>query len=1008
MDSPLATSVVCPILIGRAPQLAALDRLIEQAGGGHGQAAAVAGEAGMGKSRLVAEACARAAGRGFAVLVGRCFEPDRALPYAPLIDLLRTHLGVRPPEAIMGALGPMAPHLVGLLPEFAPLVTGVASPPALDPQQERGRVAHSFARFLAYQSVDRPLLLVIEDLHWCDDASLDVLLTLARRAASQPLLLLLTYRSDELHPGLAGMLATLERERLSSEIQVTSFDETELDAMLRVIFDQRRPIRGEFLSTLYGLTEGNPFFVEEVLKSLIAAGDIFYARGQWDRKPLGELNIPRTVQVAVHRRVELLSAEARRLLTLAAVAGRRFDFDLLHALTGHDERELLELIKELIAAQLVIEESAETFAFRHALTREALYGDLLARERRALHGAIAEALEAIVQARASEPRDVWMGDLAYHSFEAGLWARALEYARQAGQHAQRRYAPRAAIEHLSRAIVAAGQLAAQPQPSLYRDRGRMHDTLGAFEQAHDDYQAALRSARALGDRHTEWQALLDIGFLWASRDAATMSEYLQGALALARSLNDPIMLGHSLNRVGNWYLVAEQPRAALRYHQEALALFQASGDRHGLAETFDLLGSTYVMGDDILAGVAQYEQAVALFRELGHLQGLLSSLTVLAMRGASYPWSATVWPVVPAADCIRDGEEALRIARQIDWRAGEANALVYLAFGYGPRGEYQLALEQARAASEIAQEIDHSGWMVGAWVALGAIALDLLALNQARQYLEQAHARAGELGSFFTRIAAGLLASACVAQHDFARAEDVLAGALDPDTAMETRGQRLAWCARAELSLAAGAPAPALEIVDRLIDSALNADIYGEGSVPRLWRLRGDALAAIGRTAEAEAALLAADAGAEARGLLPMRWRILASLGRLYQSQGRRKQAEMAFAATRAIVDHLAAAVPDAELRTAFLRSTSALIPRPPAPTPRRATKHAYDGLTEREREVATQIARGLSNHEIAEALVLSERTVATHVSNILAKLDYTTRAQIAAWASDKGLTKPR
>jgi DNA-binding CsgD family transcriptional regulator len=402
--------------------------------------------------------------------------------------------------------------------------------------------------------------------------------------------------------------------------------------------------------------------------------------------------------------------------------------------------------------------------------------------------------------------------------------------------------------------------------------------------------------------------------------------------------------------------------------------------------------------------VAHYQQAVALFRELGDLQGLSSSLAVLSLRGASYPWNVTAWPIVAAADCIRDGEEALSIARRIDWRAGEAAALMYLAFGHGPRGEYRHALDRARAAGEIAQEINNSVCMVGAGVALGAIALDLLALALARRHLEQALALARELGSFFTQIAAGLLASVYVAQRDFAVAEELLASALDPNTAMETRGQRLAWCARAELALATGDPSLALEIVDRLIASAANVAAYGEGCVPRLWHLRGMALASE-HAAEAEVALLAADTGALARGLSPIRWRIHSSLGRLYQAQGRRKQAEVAFATARAIVEELAAAVPDSELRAAFLHAAAALIPRPPSPTPRRATKSAYGGLTEREREIATLIARGRTNREIAEILVVGERTVETHVSNILAKLDYTTRAQIVAWAIEKGLT---
>jgi predicted ATPase len=437
MATPLDRSIVCPVLIGRAMLLDALNHLVARAVTGQGQVALIAGEAGMGKSRLVAEVMAHAQRQGFVVLQGYCFEPDRVLPYAPLLDLLRVDLAGRAPDAIAPALGPMAPQLASLLPEYRSLLADLAPLPPLDPEQERRRIVQAFVQFFSHRATVQPQLIFVEDLHWSDDASLDALLALARRIAAHPILLLLTYRSDERHSDLMTVLAALERERLAVELRVAPLDMAEVDAMLRAIFNQRRPIRSEFLSALYSLTEGNPFFVEEILKSLVAAGDIFYADGQWDRKPLAELHIPRTVQVAVRQRVERLSADARRLLMLTVVAGRRFDFELLQRLTRHDEATLLELIKSLIAAQLVVEESAETFAFRHALTREALYGELLARERRTMHGQLAEALEAITQRRGGEARDAWAADLAYHFYAAEIWPKALEYAQQAGQQAQR-------------------------------------------------------------------------------------------------------------------------------------------------------------------------------------------------------------------------------------------------------------------------------------------------------------------------------------------------------------------------------------------------------------------------------------------------------------------------------------------------------------------------------------------------------------------------------------------
>lgn len=162
--------------------------------------------------------------------------------------------------------------------------------------------------------------------------------------------------------------------------------------MLQAIFALNQPVRAEFLEPLYTLTEGNPFFIEEVLKVLVAAGELFYADDGWTRKSMPELHIPPSVQEAVQRRTAQLRPAAPRLLTLAAVVGRRFDFVLLQQVAGHDEADLLALIKELVAAQLVVEESADNFAFRHALTRQAVYGALLGRERQILHRTIGAAM----------------------------------------------------------------------------------------------------------------------------------------------------------------------------------------------------------------------------------------------------------------------------------------------------------------------------------------------------------------------------------------------------------------------------------------------------------------------------------------------------------------------------------------------------------------------------------------------------------------------------------------
>jgi tetratricopeptide (TPR) repeat protein len=227
-----------------------------------------------------------------------------------------------------------------------------------------------------------------------------------------------------------------------------------------------------------------------------------------------------------------------------------------------------------------------------------------------------------------------------------------------------------------------------------------------------------------------------------------MGEYLRQALELARTLRDPALLAQSLNRYGNWYMMLEQPGAALRFHREALALFQAAGDQQGLAVTYDLLGVTALMGTDKLAATTYYRRAIALFRELGDLAGLTSALATAALRRVSYYHTTTL----PADDdytaWVGDGEEALELARRIGWRGGEANALVYLALVHGAAGDYSLALARAQAARELAHEIEHPVWAVGASLARGALLLDLLDPAAARGELEQALAAVAGLGAF--------------------------------------------------------------------------------------------------------------------------------------------------------------------------------------------------------------------------------------------------------------------
>jgi len=438
-----------------------------------------------------------------------------------------------------------------------------------------------------------------------------------------------------------------------------------------------------------------------------------------------------------------------------------------------------------------------------------------------------------------------------------------------------------------------------------------------------------------------------------------------------------------------------------------LTIFEKLQDQQGIAETLDLLGMTSYLGGDLVQGTTYYEQAVALFHELDDRHGLTSSLATLTLRGPTFQTDTMVPASTNLAEVIQDTEKALKIALEIDKRSAEVYALFLLALCLGSQGEYGRALTTVQQSLYIAEKIEHRQWQTAAHTVLGGIYIGLLAYQQAREHFEQALALAREIGSlFWTRIVTGYLASTLILQCDLSQAELLLNAALDPQTLDQTMAQRLMWCAQAELALAHGNPTRALEIIDQLIASAANVS---EGEhILRVSKLHGEALIALQRITEAKAALEAAQEIAATQGVRPILWRIAVLLGNFNKAQGHHEEAEQSYSAARTLIEELAATIPDESLRDNFMRQATRMLPHTRSPSPARATKQAFGGLSMREREVAVLIAQGKSNREIADLLVLSERTIESHVSSILFKLDYTSRTQIATWAIEKGLTRAK
>lgn len=275
MGIQLHQSIVCPILVGRSAELASLQANIQRTSSEQGGSVLVSGEAGIGKSRLVAELRRSAQSLEFQLFAGQCFPTDRSCSYAPLIDLLSAFLAPLSPSQITVSLGASARALIPLLPDQVQHLPELASLPPLsdqDPEQDKRRLFTALVDVFMKQAISQSVLFVVEDIHWSDESTLEFLLFFARKAVASRLLMVLTYRNNEMHQPLRSLLAQLDREHLRQEIVLVQLTRANTATFLQSILQETDSLPVGMLDALYDLTEGNPFFLEEVLKALIMAG----------------------------------------------------------------------------------------------------------------------------------------------------------------------------------------------------------------------------------------------------------------------------------------------------------------------------------------------------------------------------------------------------------------------------------------------------------------------------------------------------------------------------------------------------------------------------------------------------------------------------------------------------------------------------------------------------------------------------------------------------------------
>jgi DNA-binding CsgD family transcriptional regulator/tetratricopeptide (TPR) repeat protein len=956
--------VSSPVLVGRTDELRDLSAALAAARDGRPAVALVAGEAGVGKTRLVDELIHEATQDGARVLVGGCVElGGGGFPFAPVVDALRTLVADLPPQQLDEVLGSAREDLSRLLPELS--VTGGRGDHAGDSAGEFGR-SRMFELLLAVftrVATDRPLVLVIEDLHWADRSTLDLVVFFARSLRNAPVLLVLTYRSDEVdrrHP-LRPVLALLERMRQVLRVQVDRFDHAAVAEQLAGILGHEAD--ASLVSDVFAWSEGNAFLVEEVL----------------DLKEKGSM--ASSLSNVLLDRVERLSDSGRRVVRVAAAGGHRVQHQLVAEVADMSDDELAAGLREAVENHvLTVDDNGRGYTFRHVLTREAVYDEMLPGELVPLHRAYAQALSANPDLAAGFPA----AGAAYHWFAAHDLPRALPAAVQAARQAVSAFAFSEAEQHARRALeiwptvpdpdqqAGAGHVELLELASLAASAAGDDSHADAYlEQALEEIDHVASPARAA-------EIMARRAMLQFQAGRADPRSQLETAVALLPEGEPTRERAVVLAALARTVMMTSPSEGAESVGPRAVEAARAAGCEREEADALISLGTSLAYGGETERGLACLREALGIATRIGNVEeesrAYINLSDILAMAGRH--------------------EEALGVS------------IEGLAFSE------RVGLARSRGAFQAGNLAD-SLIRLGRWAEARERCVETLTLDPIGLAGANLHCALAELAAF--------------------------EGTEQFETALAT-ARRVAGTAggeQYELPMAyvealVARDAGDLDHAASVVERRLTDRAYGEFprySWPLVWlrarlaRERGLDPAGIGALSASSVAApgdAAYQAMVEAEAVdgpdavrawetAVSRWRIagepfpsaqaLLRLGASQLDQKDRDGAAGNLAAAAAIAAGLGAAPLAAEIESLARRARlpSATKAAPPVGSGLRA-------LTQREVDVLRLVAEGHSNAQIAGELFISPKTVSVHVTNLLAKLGVANRREAAAVAYRAGL----
>jgi class 3 adenylate cyclase/tetratricopeptide (TPR) repeat protein len=919
-------------MVGRNTELAALSRLSSVVKAGAGRVVAVIGEPGLGKSRLMAEWKAATSDMQWAE--GQCLSYGRELAYHLALSMLRSLTGISSAleeSEVAVALqefvtkwfpdgsSDIYPYLAHML--SLPLDENLQEQIAgLDPQSLQAMYGQALRQVLLAIAASKPLTIILEDIHWADPSSVDLITKLLPLVFQARILFCFVTRAERDVPG--WKLVSTARDLLGEtmlELQLVPLSESDSHQLISNLLEiQALPENVRAL--IYHKAEGNPFFVEEVIRMLIDRNLILHEGDRWvAAQKIETIEIPDNLLGLLLARIDRQPDAVKYTMRVAAVIGRQFPVKVLEQVMAQDEVEqLTHQLSRLESANLIqlakIEPELE-YLFRHALIQDAAYESLLKKDRQRLHRAVARILDNLYVDRLDEFAPV----LGHHYAEAGHTENARKYFQLAADNAVKRYANSEAIAHYTRAIDSSTQ-DDMGLWQLYLARGQVYEIIGDFNCSRNDYEFAQQLSEGGKNPRAHWQATLALGMLWAGRDYQQAGVYFRQALSLAEQLNDPSVLGYSLNRIGNLIVNQDQSDQGIEYHLQALELFRKLDDQRGIVETLDLLGMAGLIGGRNAESRKYYAEAADMFTAMGDQGGMIMPLIGISVSSNYFPYAHMVEGNVPADEALRNLQRSIQIAVDAQWRSAEAFALSMYAALVALQGNIREAMSISEHSIKIAREIEHQQWLVLTQFTYSFCLLEMMAHEEVIELLQEITRLSREIGSpYWERVTSAALALAYVYTEALEAAESIINEWLQKDDAATSFSRRQLYNSKVELELQRGQPQAALASLDKLLRDAHNLDERGESGIIQSSLLRGRALTKLivsglgspESPAQAEAAL---DAALNLASFWPQKavlWKVYAARGHLFKVLNREKDSQHEFDLARANIAELAENMPE-------------------------------------------------------------------------------------------------